>query len=652
MVTRLVMLGLKELSAHNRIPMTQISNFPDDQSLWMVKWIDCVRLAHLSTKTASISILLQKLSIRDPKSVSSIAENELKLILSPTEDTQYKTVRVLIGDLPEIEIGDVFQSKAKVARLPSKSFMLTLPFAESSCESRSLSDLDPPPYQKWDRQMPYRVLNNFEYFLDKKQFHGSNFLIHKSSTTDYIIPKSLIFKTFYAQNRKFALAFTNGNWPTQLETLVCTKELESGLMTGIDETTGAWNIVLQLKVPIELTGLIGIYLFDEYGQTCASSIYSSMLQSRNNNQNDAWFIDAKIPFTTTPNKPLQLALQGFELRRYAGAEEGKPVRVLVTRILGCSLPPLPQLNQAFVINGQQAQDQVKVDAPAPFTNHANIKAANEKTTLDSNLDSNPSFGTTEIFSSSFSWIDPPEVRKMQKTSSKSYNKLTKQNDDEEKNLDIASSGNSTSSNTAHPEADIKVLIRNPDKLFDSLISVLGELKKKDKILNFQIFSPIQKLQSIEIGGLSCWNFLDEEARSTGRWPLKGWRMKKHAKKADNGSYTLGQPRAALVVRIDYSESEFGYWIEIEQKSTSYRSPYINNVPKDPYELVEHLLEVIARTSARNLVPDLREAVSELKLDQPPIVHGYKHGYVKKSEGEISAKSVYIFLKKCHTPASS
>src|SRR5690606_37455237 len=114
-----------------------------------------------------------------------------------------------------------------------------------------------------------------------------------------------------------------------------------------------------------------------------------------------------------------LALQGFELRRYAGAEEGKPIRVLVTRILGSSLPPLPQLNQAFVINGQQAQDQVKVDAPAPFTNHANIKAANEKTTLDSNIDSNPSFGTTEIFSSSFSWIDPPEVRKMQKTSSKS-----------------------------------------------------------------------------------------------------------------------------------------------------------------------------------------------------------------------------------------
>lgn len=628
--------------------MTQIASFPDDQYLWVVKWIDCIRLAHLSTKTASVSILLQRLSIRDPKLVSYLTENQLTLIFSPTEDTQYKTIRDLVGTLPEIEIGDVFQSKTRVARLPSKSFPVLLPFAESTCESRRLSDLEPPPYQKWARQMPYRILNNFEYSLDKKQFHGSNFLVYKSPTVDYIIPKSVIFKTFYAQNRKFALAFTNGDWPTQSETLVCTKELESGLKTGVDETTGEWNIVLQLKVPAELTPLIGIYLFDEHGRACASSIYSSMLKSRNNNQNDAWFIDAKIPFTATPQNPLRLAVQGFELRRYAGAEEGKPIRVLVTKILQSSLPALPQINRSYVINGQQAQNKVKVDEPAPFTNHASIKPANQKTTVDSNIDSNPSFGTAEILSSSFSWIDPPDVRQMQKTSSKSYNKLARPNGDEEKNLNNVSSGNSTYSNTAHPEANTKTLVRNPDKLFDQLISVLSTLKKEEKIFDYRILAPIQKIQGIEIGGLLCWNFLDEESRSTGRWPSKGWRMKKHAEKTDQGHYMLGQPRAALVIRIDYTEDKFGYWIEIEQKSTSYRSPYICNAPDDAYELIEHLIEIVARTAANNLVRDLASGAKELKLDKTVLVTAYKHGYIKKTEGDISPTSVLNFLKKSHS----
>ena len=47
--------------------MSGINNFPDDNNLWLVKWIDQIRLAHLTTQSASFSVLIQKLSISDPK---------------------------------------------------------------------------------------------------------------------------------------------------------------------------------------------------------------------------------------------------------------------------------------------------------------------------------------------------------------------------------------------------------------------------------------------------------------------------------------------------------------------------------------------------------------------------------------------------------
>jgi len=627
--------------------MPAITGFPPDNNLWLVKWIDKIRLAHLSTKSASVSVLLQKLNILDPKLLPSLKGKQLQEILNPQSEQNYQSVRVLVGVLPEIDIGAVFQSSRRVAQLPSTNVDLKIPLAELSCESRGVLDLEDCPHNEWPPEMPYRVLNKFEYHIDKKECYGSSCLIFKTSTTDYIIPRSVIFKTFYAQNVKFARAFTNGDWPSQCETLICMKELESGLKTEIDSATGDWNIVLQLKVPPELAPLIGIFIFDEYGKKCASSIYSSMFKARHNNGGNAWFIDARIPFQTSPEKPLKMSVQGFALKRYTFAKDDTPSKFLVTKIVGSSLPELPQINRAYVVNGQQGVERVKVDEPAPFANQAATKPANAHTTIDNNSDSNETFGTTEIFTSSFTWINPPVVKQMQKSSSKSYNKPIKSADIDDKNSNQVSAGNNTYSNTAKPEANIKTLIRNPDKRFENLMTVLRDLKNQNKIFGHSIVGPLEKTQSIEIGGIPCWNFLDEESRLTGEWPKKGWRMKKHAEKMPDGGIKFGQPRAALVAKIEYTENDYGYWIEIEQKSASYRSPYLTNVTCDAYELIQHSVEVIARTEAKNLVNDLTAGAEEFETTSPPFIKAYKHGYVKNTAGDLSQTSVLNFLKRCH-----
>lgn len=627
--------------------MSEIAGFPDDNNLWLVKWIDKIQLPHLSTTSASVSVLLQKLPISDPKLIHTLKDKQLQEILSPPVDQEYEVIRLLVGVLPEIEVGAVFQSMRKVANLPNASLNITVPLAELSCESRRLSDLVEAPYKKWDPKMPYRVLNKFEYHLDYREWKDSNFLIFKTPSMEYVIPRFAIFKAFYAQNVKFARAFTNGDWPTQCGNLVYMKELESGLKTGVDELTGEWNIVLQLNVQPELAPLLGIYIFDEYGKKCASSIYASMLKARNNNENKCWFSDAKIPFPTTPDKPLELFLQGFVLRKYKYSDDGAPVRFLVTKIIGSSLPNLPQINRSYVINGQKGKDKIEVDKPAPFSNRPRTKTLNDQTKIDSNTDSNDMFGGTEITSSSFFWKGMPTILQMQKESSKSYNKPERSGVYDDKNKNQVSPGNDTSSTSAQPEAKIKTLIRQPEKRFEHLLYALDSLKKDLKIVGYSIVGPLNKVQGIEIGGVWCWNFLDEDSRSTGKWPMKGWRMKMDSERSEDGWLKLGQPRSALVLRIDYSESEFGYWIEIEQKSTSYRSPYITEFSGYSHELIEHLIEIIARNSARNLVSNLLEGVEEFALNPTPVVNLYTHGYVKESPGVLSSASVLTFLKKCH-----
>jgi hypothetical protein len=627
--------------------MSGINGFPDDDNLWLVKWIDQIRLPHLSTKSASFSVLLQKLRIHDPKLVHALNTEEIQAILSPPEGEEFKFTRHLVGLFPSIEIGAVFQSKNKVAQLPDDSLTITLPFGEQSCSSENFLDLREPPSIEWPTKMPYRLINRFEYFVEKSACHDSQCLVFRTDITEYIIPRSVIFKTFYALNRRFAQAFTNGPWPSQCETLVCMKELESGLKTEIDAETGSWNVVLQLNVPSELTPLLGIYIFDDYGRTCATSIHSSMFKSRQKNAYGGWFIDAKIPFSVDVENPLKLSVQGFKLKKYKHAPADSLTKFLVTKINSSSLPKLPPLRCAYVVSGQQGREKINVDEPAPFSNMCKVKPGNASTTIDSNTDANTTHGSEEIVTSSFFWIDPPPMQRMQKALSKSYNSPVKGDHLGDNVTNVVSPGNNTYSAYASAEAQIKTLIRQPDKLFENLLETLLSLKKDSKIYNYTIIAPIQHLQGIEIGGVRCWNFLDEDARSSGNWPKKGWRMKKHADKQAEGGLRFGQPRAALVVRIDYSKSQSGHWIEIEQKSTSYRSPYITKLPNDVQEIMQHLIEIIARNEAKNLISNLDKGVAELDLIDTPMIRAYKHGYKKGTHGDLSHDSVLAFLRKSH-----
>lgn len=88
------------------------------------------------------------------------------------------------------------------------------------------------------------------------------------------------------------------------------------------------------------------------------------------------------------------------------------------------------------------------------------------------------------------------------------------------------------------------------------------------------------------------------------------------------------------------------------RTVSYRSPYITNVICDAHELIQHSIEVIARTEAKNLISDLLMGAKEFETAQPPIIKAYRHGYIKQTLGDLSPKSVLSFLNKCHAKTES
>lgn len=355
--------------------MATFEQFPEDEHLWLVKWIDKVKLPHPSTKSAAVEVLLQKLPVENPAQISRLQENQIQKILNVRaydhpEFFLDPCPKILMGAIPALSIGAVFQNKKQVGELPSLREQILLPHAEKSCETKTLHDEIPYP-NGWDPKFPHRILNPFEFSLPKKSFPQSQCLVFRTTKITYVIPRSVIFQTFYGLHALMARAFTNGPWPETLKSMIFTGDLDSGMKTEIDSLTGHWNLVRQLNVDRALAPLLALYYFDPYARACAESIYSSALQERGVSERNPWHISAKIPFQGT--EPVVLNARGYRLRSFITRASKKsaypslPTKVLITRIVASSFPRhAPDISTAAFINPLRGDKPVEINEPPLF----------------------------------------------------------------------------------------------------------------------------------------------------------------------------------------------------------------------------------------------------------------------------------------------
>ncbi|QBN85525.1 hypothetical protein EBA17_01155 [Xanthomonas oryzae pv. oryzae] len=628
--------------------MPIIEEFPKDDAYRLVKWVDKFTLPHLTTRSTSVTVRLQRVPFQRHSDLNRLTrESAVALLpLDPTDagQAQYTSVAVHAGLLPHLAVGRVYQGQRLVGELPTRQATLTLADAELSCHEIKIGEELPAP-AGWT--YPYKQLLSREFGGIQTEFSGSRCLVFvDASGIEYVIPRALIFQRFYAIQRELANAFTSGPWAQTRHRIVYAGQLKSGLETRIDPATGAWHVILQTHVENDFARLAALLYFDDYAVARAESIYAGMLSDRRGNVHAPWFASAQIPFRAEA-KPLRLQVKGFMLQPRLGRREGggKPVvhkqSFLVTSILGSSWPSYtPPIKAGRLNSGDKGKEQLPAQGDRPYANHLHARPAGSELVTTSATDASAAQGDAVTLEDTFSWLDGEEPEKLTKDLSQLYS------DSDLRPAppppDAASGGERTHQGGNAAPAHHKVLVRDPVNRFRYLLDAFELLHSAGDLQRYTVFQPAIPSQLAQCGGLSCWNFLDDMARRTGRWPSAGWRMLERARGVGT-ERTPGKPRCVLVVRIEVG-TQLGYWFEIETRTTEggVLSPLVASTGTDEQVAVSHLVESIARAEGRNLRQAMTAAAYEIGSDA---AHCYKHHYKGDQNSEIDPNSLRRFLMR-------
>ncbi|WP_426683531.1 hypothetical protein ABFU84_02205 [Xanthomonas translucens pv. undulosa] len=629
--------------------MPIIEEFPKDDAYRLVKWVDKFTLPHLTTRSTSVTVRLQRLPFQRHSDLNRLTRESAAALL-PMDRTdagqaQYTSVAVHAGLLPHLAIGRVYQGQRLVGELPTRQATLTLADAELSCHEIKIGEELPAP-AGWT--YPYKQLLSREFGGIQTEFGASRCLVFvDASGIEYVIPRALIFQRFYAIQRELANAFTSGPWAQTRHRIVYEGQLKSGLETRIDPATGAWHVILQTHVDNDFARLAALLYFDDYAAARAESIYTGMLSDRRANVHAPWFASAQIPFRAEA-KPLRLQVKGFMLPPRLGRREGggKPVvhkqSFLVTSILGSSWPSYtPPIKAGRLNSGDKGKDQLPAQGDRPYANYLHARPAGSELVTTSAMDASAAQGDAVTLEDTFSWLDGEEPEKLTKDRSQLYG------DSDLRPAppppDAASGGERTHQDGNAAPAHHKVLVRDPVNRFRYLLEAFEALQKAQDLRNYSVYQPAVPSQIAQCGGLTCWNLLDAAARRTGRWPNAGWRMIERAR-GSGSERTPGKPRCVLVVRAEHA-SHVGYWFEIETRLTEggVLSPYFYDLGTDDQEVIQHLIESIARAEGRNLRQAAKTALEAVGRGKAQC---YRHHYCGEQSSELDVSSLRRFFARC------
>lgn len=615
----------------------QIDGFPDDESLWLVKWLDEFRLPHLGTRSPSISVLLQRLPEKDPHSLNHLTPEEIEECFARKSDEpgDWSKKQLLVGYLPYLTVGMVFRQKKYVGQLPARFDNIGLHNVDETCQSIELQDEVKMP-SGWNPEYKYRTINPSQYSgLLPSGFHKSQCVVHQVGETQFIIPRSVIFRCFYGQTQKIANAFCKGPWITTSSEIVYFGKMESGLETKENFEEGTWDIILQPKIKTDYAPLLAALLFDPFAKKCASSIHACALQERGSSMQGAWHASAQFPFDTSIAN-LDLRVKGYQLKR---GWSTSPPKILVIGIVASSFPTyFPKIRREKFNSGEKGQDIQVVDEPAPYQNDTHTQPAPADVLGVSEADIDAEAGALAIIAEDLAWINPPAVEKLRKARSKQYQK-EKHGQQAADTGDKLSAGTPTYQQGGLTEAQIDTLVRDPGKRFQHLFDAFNDLERDGYIKRYTVFGPSERSRLATRGGVPCWNFLDEIARATGAVPRRGWRLVELPHPEDRKGH--GLPRCALVLRVELGDI-VGYWIEIELRphaKEGFRSPFIIT-EEEPHEAIAHFVELIAESRGINLEKKLGDAARVLTNTRAPC---YKHHYRSKDDPSLDRQSIRRFL---------
>lgn len=631
-------------------------SFPLDDQFWAVKYIDQFNLAHARTRTASVQVMLQRLSVSSARELSNLSVEDTKQLLGtpakhPKPDLAF--VAILAGALPAIRIGDILHNGAKVGELPSEPHRLTLtPGITEGTEVRAKDNVEPLP--GWGGK-DCRILNAFEYsgitdhFGQNVRFNQSRLVYFKQHRKDggtdtYVLPRMTIFKAFYASHSILANAFCAGPWSKEFEKVISLNETYGGLQTGIVDDGKQWNVVLQTLIPDDQAGLLAVLHFDDYGRSRAESIFTRALQDRGANPRAPWYASAEIPLQPK-NEKLVLAIKCLQLRDWTERVPNRRSLIhrkfLVTDICGSNWPThYPIIGHTRTNAGTSGTNSQPVPLPAPYRGAPPSKDESQDTIVRSDLDAHTGSSTTIVKGNQWTWIDTePTYRRLEKEQSQHYKGGPPGIDNDGSEV---SAGAHTSEKDALPKAEVKTVVRAPNARFDHMYHALCTLAGRGAISNLGTVPARRPEQRSERSDFECWTFIDDESLRRKLKPAGGFRTI-YDRPYDRRS---AHWRSALILRFECGQRTH-HWVEIEcNRNDSFRSLLLTiDSELDTTDAIETTLNAIGEARGTGIEKAVRATFTGVPIG----VFAYTHHY--KDDKTLRDDLLEAFLERSITPPS-
>lgn len=509
----------------------RIVEFPQDNQLWWIRWVDKYEPKIGRTGSASVKVLLSK--ITNNHSIDSLSLfNSTDLAWQETK-LSFKTIAT--GAVPRLMIGAIFQNGIHVGDLPSKTekfnFMSGRDYHGVHEAGESLAHITLPWMER--KGIEFKPLGMNQYILG--EFSRSKCLVFKQGDEYIIIPCHEIFRVLYAPQQELAQAITGGAWNMSWHKVANPEK------TGARED-GIWQICLRKSIKDTFAPALAHLIIDPEGLSAANAISSHFLADKNNAdyEKTGRRMHAVIPFAW---ENLTIIGEFIVLNK-------KPVRYLCLRLTGINFPfPHPML--LFRDNPGHGEVRVPADRQNPHPVRKLNESADGVVPVASDEDPDAGSHPIEIEVKGTLFINEPKIEKYKNPESFTYQGHNFAITDQE--YDGASPGIGTYGRTNKVRTSYSAAgqtERSPR--FTKITEMLDRLKRQNRIQHWKVISPPDSGSSR--GDARVWLFPIRNP-STYNGKKIAWAY------LDGGTK---ERRAALLCAAQVDDRTL-YWLEIETR---------------------------------------------------------------------------------------
>lgn len=603
--------------------MTDFTSYPADDRYWFIRHIDGFSKPHLGTTSTAVRCELAPIPADWTEDPSELSRSKVAHLFGKRNPETIITT-VLVGTIPSMLVGLVFKQGRFVGSLPAVD--LDLNGALRHAEASDLYGFDPifgthRPVHAWSqvglttKRRPVMLLTEEQLHLSHDGRKHSEFLAIRDTSdpdpgnhVEFVIPRLVIYRTFYGFTTKLANLFTQGQW-SDVDGEAVHKEEFAGNKTGVHLESGAWHIVLALGMSKNDAHQTALLYFDDYAKAQANGLSNPMIQAMEREQlhgaaDAQWHTNARIPYDPARG-PYTGTVSGYFLDpRRDGSFKGRVF--LVRAIHSMNFPNgLPAIGSILVNSNEAGAEQTEVDAPRRWPSKPKTQKRRSSMPNVDTHDASTRKPAFKLPAVNFAIIPEPEVFDLVKDASTT--RIGKRKRNNEQATTEGSSGNKNGRGGSLSPHEAELEQRAPYPLFKALVGAMDALQKDGHIDRWSLIQPSTHEERVLVDAQECWNFLtgdqhralelhDEGQPEEPNWPTRCW---PYVAPGTNPYSAL--ERAALVLRVDLVDGRTAIWFEIETRSSEhYTSPLVIHTSGDLRKRVKDGLRIIRKAEGASL----------------------------------------------------